>query len=82
MLYNSVMDEELSYRRRILLLYGVGIALNAWFVWELMKETPKGQEVLEKFKYPFKKFMAEKEFALHGNSIVEEVESFLKGRNG
>ena len=76
------MDEELLYRRRILLLYGVAVAMNAWFVWEVLKETPKGRGVVEKIKSPFKKIIVEKEFALHGQTIVQEVESFLKGKNG
>jgi len=81
LVYDSPMDEELSYRRRILILYGVGVALNAWFVWELLKETPRGRGVIEKIQSPFKKFMVEKDFALHGQNIVDEVELFLKGKN-
>ena len=75
------MDEELLYRRRILLLYGVAVAMNAWFVWEVLKETPKGRGVVEKIKAPFRNFMAEKDFTLHGEGLVEEVETFLKGKN-
>ena len=76
------MDEDFSYRKRILVLYGVGVALNAWFVWELLKETPQGRGVVEKIKSPFKQFLVEKNVALHGKTIVEEVESFLRGKNG
>ena len=81
MVYDSAMDEELSYRKRILLLYGVAVVLNGWFAWELLKDTPQGRGVVEKIKAPFRNFMAEKDFTLHGEGLVEEVETFLKGKN-
>ena len=76
------MDEELLYRRRILLLYGVAIAMNAWFAWELLKENQQGRAVIEKIK---NKFLLPTPGHLYnkvtGKSIVEEAEEILRGKN-
>lgn len=75
-------DPEVLYRRRILLLYATGLVLNAWFLYELLKETPKGREILQKIKSPWIKIRAKKDSALHGQLIIDEAEKILRGQNG
>ncbi len=48
-------DDDLIYRRVVRTLYIVGLALNVWLIWEMVKDSPDVKIEVAKLRAWFKK---------------------------
>ena len=75
-----------TYNFAVLVLYMAGVAVNFWFILEMMKETDEGRERVETMKEKtvgrWKKWKKETLEQFHSQMVVIEAEEILKGNNG
>jgi hypothetical protein len=46
----SLADDDVLYRRLVRSLYVIGLALNVWLIWEMVKDSPGVQLEIAKSK--------------------------------
>jgi len=75
-----------TYNLAVLVLYMAGVAVNIWFVLEMMKESDEGREKVETLKEKtlgrLKKWKKETLEQFHSQMVVIEAEEILRGNNG
>jgi hypothetical protein len=67
-------ENKFNYRRSVTFFYTLGLALNLWFLYAVIKENGGEVNFMETIKKPFKNFLEEK-------TVVIEAEEILRSSN-